>query len=326
MKRMLERPDSAFVISEILPLGSIGLWHAQPRAMKSLASLEAALAMTTGTPAFGSSRFSVPRVFRVAYFTEEDTDGLVYERLGWFLKGRGLTEAPEPLFLSVRQGADFDSQASQDQIIGTIREQGAEVAIFDPLRGFTALSDKGPADLRPVVKFFRRIQRETACKTLILPHHDTKEQLGKEQDTRTLAQRASGGGIFSMAEAPIHFEKVAETETACVPSGFKASNDPKPFRLHFESAAIPFRDYVRAVAETVSENDVAHQKIEKKLLRAFGAHAGKLNASAVKDTVGGRDYNLAMTVLEDWKAQGKVTEGTGNHGARLFTLAVKEAA
>src|SRR6266850_355174 len=61
-----------YLFPELLPEGVIMLVHGEPRARKSLAAFELALAGATGSAPFGLPRFEPAEAFGVLYVQEED--------------------------------------------------------------------------------------------------------------------------------------------------------------------------------------------------------------------------------------------------------------
>jgi AAA domain len=203
--------------------------HGQPRDGKTLGELEIALAASTGTLAFGMERFYVPEAVPVCYLTEEDSERQIQQRLKAMLKGRNLTEPPKNFHLAVRRGIDLDDPEWQEWLIRETKHKGFRFVSIDPLRAFTAHADTTPSELKPVVRYFRNFMRQTGC-DLRISHHDTKPQQGK-RDERDLAQRASGGGIFSIADCPFSFRRLNSNTTLVTPNRFKFIEDPKPFKF-----------------------------------------------------------------------------------------------
>src|SRR5206468_3286473 len=124
-----------------------------------------------GRPAFHCERFRVARAVPVAYFSEEDPERLVAARLNWLTLKTGV---PTEFYPLIRKSLSFDNDDDRDFILRAICETKAFVCFFDPVRSYTGLSDKGPADLRPLTVFLRRIQNDTTAKVISLVHHDTK--------------------------------------------------------------------------------------------------------------------------------------------------------
>ena len=170
LSRMESQPPLSWHIPGLIPDEGICLWHGQPRDFKSMCAQEVALALAAGRPAFSIPRFAVPSAVKVAYLTEEDPERLFAARMHW-LTAKNPMPAAGMFFLFVRKSLSFDVDTDREFILRTIIKTGVTVVVFDPVRSYTGLSDKGPADLRPVALFLRRIQNETTAKTLVIIHH-----------------------------------------------------------------------------------------------------------------------------------------------------------
>src|SRR5262249_11452973 len=142
---------------------------------------------------------------------------------------------------------------------------------MDPFRAFTAYADKGPSDLKPVIRFFREFMNKTGC-ALRIAHHDTKPP-SNGRDGRNLTQRASGGGIFSIADCPLSFERVGEDKTLVTPSAYEFIEDPKPFQFKLEKAA---DGSIRLIGEEVEiDGDQKELKDLQTILEAVNQQPGK---------------------------------------------------
>src|SRR3954447_17636216 len=76
--------------------------------------------------------------------------------------------------------------------------------------------------------------QETGSVVLVV-HHDVKPTAGKPDD-RAKPHRASGGGIFSIADAPIHAELIGPgSRVVLTPSHYKFSVPPDPFIVRLET-------------------------------------------------------------------------------------------
>ena len=60
---------------------------------------------------------------------------------------------------------------------------------------------------------------------VVLVHHDVKPARDGKADERPRAQRARGGGLLSISDAPIHFERISDDSTLLVPNLWKFSAD-----------------------------------------------------------------------------------------------------
>ena len=201
------------------------LIHGEPRVRKTWVALEFAVALTTGTSAFGL--LMPPAKARVAYVTNEDGAGPVSARLRGLLAGRGIDTAPEGFRLMVRQGVALDDPEWQARLISEVRRFEIDMVTLDPLRSVTVAVDQGPREFQPFGNYLRRLIGETGCGVLCV-HHDTKPTPGVPE-TRRRAQRSSGGGLFGHMDSPIHAAPAGDDKTLLVADGFKHTDDPVQF-------------------------------------------------------------------------------------------------
>jgi hypothetical protein len=269
--RIQSMPPMSWLVDELLPDEGIVAWHGRPRSMKSLCALETSLALTQNRPAFGNDRFGCPHgALSVLYLTEEDSERLFAFRLNLLLAAEGCPALPALLRIRIRPGWNLESADGQAALIEAVHRCQPEprVLVIDPARGSLPSVDGGPKDAAEAVGFLRLILRETSVKTLLLPHHDLKPNREKE-DLRPRPERASGGIVFSIADCPVNFERVDERTCLAVPSHYKVSNDPLPFRVRFESATPigePFRDWLRATGATQTEEQTTDERDRQKVL------------------------------------------------------------
>ena len=319
LKRIQEAPAPAWLVPGLIPDQGICLWHGQPRDFKTFCALEVGLALAAGRPAFHHERFRVVQPVRVAYFSEEDPEPLVAARLHWLTVNTGV---PTDFYPFIRKCLSFDDADGREYILQRVRDTKAQVSFFDPVRSFTGLSDKGPAELRLVTVFLRQIQNETASKTLVNVHHDTKP-LPIENDARARSQRASGGGIFSISDCPVSFQKLAWNKVAVFPEDYKLSGDPKPFEVTFETDARIgengpcFGSWVRPVAVTKVEQDIVAGADAQKILTFLRAHAGQWFTAPETETGAHIRTNAARSVLATMADAQEVRCATGDEAKAL---------
>jgi hypothetical protein len=106
-----EDPPVKVIFPELLPCGVIMLLHGEPRARKSLAAAELALAAATGTAPFGLARFAPAQPVSVLYVLEEDPRPLTRPRLRALVTARCGDTPPQTLHVAVRRGVDLDDPA-----------------------------------------------------------------------------------------------------------------------------------------------------------------------------------------------------------------------
>lgn len=299
------------LIQDFIPGSGISLPHGQPRARKSLMALEALIAGSACVPPFGLARLVVTAPIVTWYLTEEDNAGEVKKRIRALLAGRDLQALPDGFRVSAQKGLTLDDVRTQDRLIREVIQHNVRLLTLDPIRSLSSAVDKGPGDLQPLVKSLRRIMRETGV-VLQLVHHDTKLRADGKPDDRPRAQRASGGGILSIAEAPLHLDRVSDDVTLIVPNLWKFSADPPPIKVRFEST--PGR--LRLIGEDVEASAANDLAIHERVIAALRDH-GASATSRVATAVRARKEDVTRA-LEQLAAAGKVDSVKAGNATRWF--------
>lgn len=291
--------EPPWLVEGLVPGDGTILLHAQPREYKTLAAQAILVAVTTGTPAFGLDRLHVGDAAPAWYLTEEDGWWRVTQRFGQLVQGYGLSHPPDLLHVSAGQGLNLDAPEWQERVIATTREQGYRLVVLDPLRSLTEYADQGPRELKPFALFVRRFIRETGAVVFIV-HHDTKPPVNAT-DQRRRPQRASGGGIFSIADSPIHVDRVDEQRRMLVPSSFKFTADPPAVTLRLEQGP----GWLKLTGEETTALQPDDAALDLRILEflknspyAFGNKVA-VGVKARKDTVLARLKALSSSGLVD---------------------------
>lgn len=228
LQRSQELPAARMLIDGLLPGDGLTLTHADPRSLKTWLHLAAGIGLTSGRAVCGYCpvREAVP----VGYVTNEDGARRIGDRLAALLRGHGLPKIPDGFHFAVHRGVWLDDLQWQARIIATTKDHALRALFLDPGRSLSACVDQGPRELQPLAIFLRRFQDETGC-AVWLNHHNTKPMAG-QKDERRRPHRASGGGLFSIADAPMMLEKIGETNRALLtPCGWKFAEDPPALEL-----------------------------------------------------------------------------------------------
>jgi hypothetical protein len=221
-------PVDEVIFPGLLPRGVIMLLHGEPRARKSLAAVELALAAATGTAPFGLARFAPAEPVGVLYVQEEDARHLTKKRLRALVDARcGPEERPDTLHVAVRRGVDLDDPAWVERLTSDLKRPGVKLLVLDAARRLSAKTDEGPGKVRELVGVLRGFVADTGVSVIIV-HHDTKPPVNS-QDQRRRSQRASGGDWFAGCECPVSVERLTARESLVFPEDYKFSADPAPF-------------------------------------------------------------------------------------------------
>jgi hypothetical protein len=176
-----------------------------------------------------------------------------------------------------------------------------------------------------VVAFLRRITTETPAKALGLIHHDTKPLTGTRQDKRELPQRMSGGGVFSITDAPVHFQRFSETRSLVVPSNYKFSLDPTRFGFEFvsdgggEDDSLAPTTWIRLEgSEEASEERARKNGIGAKIIAFLGEHP-KSNTTAVRRAAGA-NAAAVTEALNELEQEGLVLCEPGDRNTKFWSF------
>ncbi len=315
--RVKDRVRPADVIPGLIPGSGITMIHGQPRSLKTWIALELARAAATGTDAFDLGRFALPAPIVTWYVTEEDPEIEVDVRFGALLGQAAL----DTLHLSVHRDLQLDQPERQSQMIGYALEHAIRVTFIDPIRASSDAVDQGPREIRPLAAFLRRYMRETGS-VVVLNHHDTKPMAGKPDD-RAKPQRASGGGIFSIADAPIHAELVGPGKRTLIsPSHYKFAEAPEPFIVSLETDDPKRPTVARLRGESTTAAEASQLAMHEKIADYLRQHPGSSGSKVAKGVHGNKEWTLEA--LEAMANQGRATF-TRKGQAQLWCLVPTEA-
>jgi AAA domain len=292
------------IFPELLPCGVIMLLHGEPRARKSLAAFELALAAATGTAPFGLARFTPLERTTVLYVQEEDSRPLTRTRLRALVSARCGAERPDTLHVAVRRGVDLDDPLWVERIIAGLRRLEATLLVLDAARRLSAKTDEGPSKVRELVAVLRMIA-VTAGVTIVIVHHDTKPPVNG-QDQRRRSQRASGGDWFAACECPVHVEKIGARESLMYPEDYKHTGDPAPFTFACET-----QDglITRLIGTDTTSETAERAGLRGKVLDWLRLH-GPASKSAMQKA-GLARWDVLVAILDALQKEGKIDTAPG---------------
>lgn len=304
-------PPVAMLFPELLPAGVLMLVHGEPRARKSLAAFELALAAATGTAPFGLARFKPAAPIEVLYIQEEDPRALTRPRLRQQVKTRCGAIPPARLHVSVRRGVDLDDPAWIERLIADCTRLGIRLLVLDAARRLSTKADEGPAKVRELIAVVRALVTRGGL-TVVVVHHDVKPPAAG-QDLRRRSQRASGGDWFAASECPVHVERVNERESLMYPQDYKFAADPAPFTFTCE---LEGRLITRLVGHDTSTDHAEMAGVRGKLLDWL-----RTNGPAAKTTMkaAGFGWTTLGALLDGLLRDGLIDAGPGRKkGSQLY--------
>jgi hypothetical protein len=167
-----------WLVEGIIPRAGNGIVGGHPKASKSFAAMDLAIAAGCGVPWLG---MRIPKGVKTALVSREDDPGLTRRRLKKLIAGR-----PEYARLSDRMlvntrhhQADF--KVTNDLHMGRLIEQlgnfGAELVILDVFRSLHNGDENDNTEVAKVLEKVSRIQTELKCATGLV-HHIAKVEQG----------------------------------------------------------------------------------------------------------------------------------------------------
>jgi RecA-family ATPase len=176
---LLARPDTLtpWLVRGLLKEGGIASIGAGPKVGKTWFALELAIAVATGTRAFGTDRFKVPRPRAVAYFFLEDDESGVKAHIRAMASGRGVTveDLTRNLYLRA-MGRHLDLTRDRDlaRVIASCRQiPSLGLLVIDPLRNAHSGEENSSDDMANVANRIRFTGRKLGV-TVMTPHHTKK--------------------------------------------------------------------------------------------------------------------------------------------------------
>ena len=245
------------LVDGLVPGEGIALIHADPRTFKSWIVEDICLSLASETKALTTLDTHGP--VTTLYVSNEDSPRLTADRFMKLARGRGLTVLPDQLLVAVHAGTWLDDEPWQARVIELARREHVKLVALDPLRSLSGAVDKGPSDLQPFARFLRLLMQSAGC-AVLLSHHDTKPING-QPDTRKRAYRASGGGLFSIADSPIHAERLGDEPAVLLhPNNWKFSETPTALEVRL----IVTDDTAALVATSTAGTDAGTRLLNRK--------------------------------------------------------------
>lgn len=168
-------PPTPWLVRDLLTEGGTAIIATNPKSGKTWAATEIALAVATGTDAFGQFSTGAPR--RVAYFYAEDGALSVRNRLRALTASRGMKveDATRNLVEQTRGRyidlCDLDSVAL---LIASCRQFGdIALLVIDPMRDVHSGVENDSDEMRDVMRALRVIGDLLGC-TVLFVHHAAK--------------------------------------------------------------------------------------------------------------------------------------------------------
>jgi hypothetical protein len=291
--------ERRWLVDELFAHSSVGLLGGPPKAFKTWVAAELALAVATGTPAFG--RFAVPDPGTVLFFGAEDPPPDLRTRFDGIARARHLDLAKVPLLLLDVAQLRLDDDAHLDRLHKTVALHSPRLLVLDPfVRLVAGLDENSARDVSAVLGALRTLQRERDV-TILLVHHMRKSPAAHP------AQQLRGSGDFSAwLDSGLYLTRDGDDRVLVVEH--RSAPAPPPFRLRLVPGDTPHL----AIQDSNTTDTIADvDPLQVRALERLRAASRPQSAQALRDGLRVRKADLlaALHALARRGVVAKTTDG-----------------
>jgi hypothetical protein len=296
-----DRDRVEWTVDQLLVEQAVAFFAGEPKSLKSWASLDVAIAVGAGVPAFG--RFAPAGTGSVLIVQEESRWTDYARRLRWLARGHGLAPSDlEDVHVSSQPGILLDDVDGQARLVREIERLRPRLVVLDPLVRMHSADEDRAREMRPVFRFVRRLQAEHDCGVLLI-HHMSKAREGVRARP---GQRLRGTGDFhALLDSALYFEARPGVQSVAVAVEHREAPPPEPFTLRLEENAD--EGEARLVAEPGTLADLAVLEALPEVESALEAHPEGLTKKDVEEIVSKR-AQVVRYALTRLKEAGRATE------------------
>lgn len=318
--RALDAPSPKpieWVVNDLFTAGEIGLLVGDGGSFKSTAAIAMAAAMAGGYPVW--NRHAAPQRPALIVSAEDSLD-IVIMRLGAFVAGHewDRTKVFGNVHLFATTDVTLSSNTWQEHIIAESKRIGAGMIILDPFAELIQGDENSNSEIRPIVKFLRKLGRETNAAVVVV-HHAGKQG----QDKRAL-DRIRGASALPSAARSILFFDFQPNGAGVAVEHLKMSRTPRLDRFilarHVDSDSLNRALWFKATLSATDVRAAQESRAETFVLGQVTASPRTLTTSELKkrgsqERLRGEDIGTALNWLLQ---QGKVAFEDGPRGARKW--------
>jgi RecA-family ATPase len=287
--------EQRWLVDQLFARSSVGLLGGPPKAFKTWVAAELALAVATGTPAFG--RFAAPDPGTVLFFGAEDPLPDLRTRFDGIARARRLDLATVPLLLLDVAQLRLDDAGHLDRLNRTVALHAPRLLVLDPfVRLVAGLDENSARDVSAVLGALRTLQREHDV-TVLLVHHMRKSPAAHP------AQQLRGSGDFSAwLDSGLYLTRHGDDRVLVVEH--RSAPAPSPFRLRLVPGDTPHLEIQDAHgADIDAAVDPLHTRVVDRLRTASRPQP----TQALRDSLRVRKADL-LAALRALQARGVVTK------------------
>jgi len=292
--------EQRWLVHELFASAAVGLLGGPPKAFKTWVAAELALAVATGTPAFG--RFAVPVPGPVLFFGAEDPPPDLRTRFDGIARARRLDLAKVPLLLLDVAQLRLDDAAHLDRLHKTVALHAPRLLVLDPfVRLVAGLDENSARDVSAVLGALRTLQRERDV-SILLVHHMRKSPAAHP------AQQLRGSGDFSAwLDSGLYLTRDGDDRLLVVEH--RSAPAPPPFRLRLVPGDSPHLAIQDSHTTDAAMADL--DPLQTRVLERLRAASCPQSAQALRDALRVRKTDLlaVLRALADRRLVTKTTDG-----------------
>ena len=313
-------PDPpSFIVNGLLLDREIHLLVSAGGEGKTTLALEIAAAVAGGNNLFEHPDFAVTAPGPVLFISEEDGLGVLQNRLVAIIKGHGwdAESVLGKVHLLAQEGASLDSATWQLHILQEIERIGTRLVVFDPLAELTLAAENSNDEMKPIVRFFRKITATTKASVLVL-HHAGKAVQGKRK-----LDRIRGASSVNAAARAIYFLERCDIGLGVECLKLNRGEIPPKFVVKRDIESDPENPAVWTSARFtyVSQVEAEDEAAERFVLHHL-TRRGTLNTTELKDVAKGSGVAAVdiSKALKNLSAVGQIGYQKGPKNSKRWHL------
>ena len=235
--------DTPWLIGGLVTRGAVAVIGGEPKTAKTWSAIEMAMAVASGSPAFGTFNCSSPEPLGAVCFLVEDGAKSLQNRVRSLALGRGMHDDAwcDRLFIKSLGSMNLADLSEVARYVATVRRLPITpgIVVFDPLRDLHTVNEDSSTEMQPIYSALRALRTVLDC-TVLFVHHSAKSTDGNAARRGGQKLRGSSAlhgavdvGLY-MSNSRISEEGQKTVMAAHVESEVKAAKSAGHFDLSLE--------------------------------------------------------------------------------------------
>ncbi len=304
-------PKTAWLVQGVLTERAIAVIGGTPKSTKTWNAIEEAVAIGTGTPAFGEFATGAPR--HVALFLTEDEERSVRNRL----RALRNPDTLDRVFVACRKEMNLGSDSDLVRLVASCRMLPAAPAmvVLDPLRNLYTGDENDSQAIADLMKRLRCL-RDVIGATILFLHHSVKTT--GDSSRRQAGENLRGSGaIFGAVDCGFYLSDIDTDDqhrwSNTVHVQIKGLRGAGKFKLDLEVEDDTNDEAIKATwfkeaHVGKNEDSKAAEKLREKVLHAIFELGGKGEVRQIHDKVRPCSWDRLYSALHTLKAEGTLSD------------------